>query len=214
MKSPKRAASAGQRTGHTATSPTLLVRVRDPSDNTAWTEFETRYRDLIVRYCRRRGLNAADCDDVGQIVWMNLARGLRGFEYDPKRGRFRDYLGRIVNNAISRYFARKNVDDRALDTGVLAVTPDEQQTAADAWEREWVDHHYRLAMRTIEACFDPRSVRVFNRLLAGAAPEDLSREFEISAQAIHQIRYRIKKRMQELIARQIREEDDPDSVPA
>ena len=36
-------------------------------------------------------------------------------------------------------------------------------------EQEWQDHHYRLAMRTIETTFDRRSVQIFARLLAGVS---------------------------------------------
>ena len=36
-----------------ATQPSLLVRVRDPSDEHAWREFAEKYRGLVAGYCRR-----------------------------------------------------------------------------------------------------------------------------------------------------------------
>jgi RNA polymerase sigma-70 factor (ECF subfamily) len=196
--------------GHDTTSASLLVRVRDPEDQAAWREFVARYAELILRYCRGRGLRPADCEDVRQLVLLNLANGLRHFEYDPKAGRFRNYLGRIVRNSISRHFVRKEPANAALDTNVLAKTPDDDDAQDQQWEEEWVNHHYRLAMQTIRETFEPRSVEVFNGLLAGDRTEVLASHHGLTRQAVHQVKHRIQTRMRELIARQIREEDEPD----
>lgn len=197
---------------HETTQPSLLLRVRDPSDQLAWREFEAKYGELVLRYCRRRGLQPADCEDVRQLVWLHLAKGLRSFEYDPNRGRFRSYLGQVVRSAISRLFARPDHANRALDTSVRAVA-DAGRDAEDAqWEQEWIDHHYRLAMVAVRATFDPRSVQIFDQLLAGAPVATVASAFKTSEQAVHKVKQRIKARLQELIARQVREEDEPDAT--
>ncbi|MCO6439453.1 MAG: sigma-70 family RNA polymerase sigma factor [Phycisphaerae bacterium] len=193
-----------------STKPSLLVRVRDPSDLNAWREFEARYRELIVRYCLRRGLQMADCEDVQQLVWINLCKGIRTFEYDPRRGRFRDYLRRTVRNAIARHFARPNQAPRALDTAVLAVFQAEVEQDT-VWDQEWVNHHYRLAMQTVRATFEPRSVALFEGLLGGQSAAELADSFGVSAQSVHKVKQRIQKRLGELIAGQIQEEDHTDA---
>lgn len=198
---------------HETTQPSLLLRVRDAENQTAWREFESKYRELILRYCLRLGLQPADCDDVQQLVWLNLAKGLRNFEYDPVKGRFRDYLGRVVRNAISRHFSRPELAKRALDTAVLAVVAEgDPESRNDAWESEWVDHHYRLAMGTIRRTFEPRSVKVFEGLLAGQSVATLASSFEMSEQAVHKIKQRVQQRMKELIAEQVAEEDGSDDI--
>ena len=196
---------------HDLTQPSLLSRVRDGSDQAAWREFDAKYRELLLRYCRARGLQQSDAEDVRQLVMMNLAKFLRSFDYSPEKGRFRSYLGRVVRNSISRYFSRPNPADRALDTAVMARVPDEDPDEADdLWEQEWVSHHYRLAMRTIHDTFDSRSVAVFDRLVNGESVADVAETCEMSTQAVHKVKQRIRNRMQELIAAQVREEDQPD----
>ncbi len=116
---------------HDVTQPSLLSRVRDGSDQAAWREFEAKYRELLMRYCRARGLQQSDADDVCQLVMMNLAQSLRNFEYSPEKGRFRSYLGRVVRNSISRYFSRPIPPGRALDTAVMATVPDEDPDETD-----------------------------------------------------------------------------------
>ncbi|MCB9849583.1 MAG: sigma-70 family RNA polymerase sigma factor [Phycisphaerales bacterium] len=191
------------------TPPSLLIRVRNRDDQTAWREFEARYRDLIERYCLRRGLQQADCDDVQQITWLHLSKGMRNFEYDPGRGRFRDYLGRVVCSAIARHFARPKPSDRALDELLLTVIPDDRETSDGKWEQEWADHHFRMAMDTIARTFDRRSVQMFGQLIAGVSVADVAAAFDASQDAVHKVKQRIRDRMQALIAEQIREEDEP-----
>ncbi len=199
-----------QRHHQDTTCPSLLSRVRNPDDHTAWREFEGRYAELVMRYCCARGVQPADGDDIRQQVWTNLSKGLRTFKYDPSKGRFRDYLGRVVRNGIARHFSRKDIAGRALDSAVLATTPDDASGPDEVWDKEWVNHHYRLAMQTIERSFEPQNVAVFNRLLAGEHAEDVAASFGLTRQAVYQSKHRILQRMRELIAQQIREEDQPD----
>jgi len=197
--------------GAETTQPSLIVRVRNSADQSAWREFDRKYRDLILRYARARGLQSADAEDVRQIVMTNLAKGLRGFEYNPKKGRFRSYLGIVVRNAVSQHFRRPGGSARALDTAVLATTEDDSGDGGDKlWEQEWVRHHYRLAMATIRETFEARSVDMFDRLLAGDSADAVAADFDTTSQAVHKVKQRIRDRLKELIARQVGEEDQPD----
>lgn len=191
------------------TRPSLLLRLRDPSDAAAWRDFDQTYRDLILGYCRARGLQLGDAEDVRQTVMMNLSKAAQGsFEYRPERGRFRNYLARIVQNAIRRHFSRPNQPAQRLVTEMESVLAAPAEDATDAlWEQEWVRHHFRQAMRQVKKDFESRSVRVFERLLDGAPVAAVAAEFELSTQAVHKVKQRIRKRMEEEIARQIAAED-------
>ncbi len=191
------------------TRASLLSRVRDGSDHAAWREFDERYRELILRFCRRRGLQQADADDVAQTVLANLSKSLRGFEYDRSRGRFRDYLYRCVRGVLFERAARPRRDNAALSSRVEAVLEGPDDEAAE-FEAEWVAHHYRLAIAAVRETFEARSVEIFDKSVAGASVADLAREHGMSEQAVHKVRQRIKARMEELIAAQIHEEDHPD----
>jgi len=193
------------------TRASLLSRVRDSADQNAWHEFELRYRDLILRYALARGLQHSDAEDVCQIALLNLSKALRNFQYSPEKGRFRNYLGRVVRGAISHHFGRPKPPPTALDSNVLASVPSDEPDDGDAlWEQEWVNHHYRRALGVVRETFDLRSVEMFEQLLAGTSVEDVAASQGATTQAVHKVKQRIRERMKELIARQIQEEDQPD----
>src|SRR4051812_31768209 len=87
---------------------------------------------------------------------------------------------------------------RGGGVGEVAIESGEAEGAE--WEQEWVAHHYRLAMRTVRESFEPRSVEVFERSVAGSGVAELAVEYGMSEQAVHMVRQRIKARMEELIA--------------
>ncbi|KAA3607983.1 MAG: sigma-70 family RNA polymerase sigma factor [Planctomycetota bacterium] len=193
------------------TRPSLLLRLRDPADSAAWAEFDRTYRDLILGYCRRRGLQWGDAEDVRQKVMLNLAKATqRSFAYRPERGRFRNYLARAVQNAIHQHFSRPNRGTERLATEMSSILADPKEDQNDLlWEQEWIRHHFRLAMAKVKVHFDLRSVQIFEALLDGSTTEAVAHEFGLTTQAVHKVKQRIRKRMEAWIARQVEAEDRP-----
>ena len=195
------------------TKSSLFHRIR-AQDEGAWREFECRYREMMVRFCRRRGLQLFDAEDVVQRVLSDLVRTLPQFVYDQERGRFRDYLHQCVRNAIGHWAKHTDRQPHQLRSGAVSSLEADSRNGWDCpddqagWEEEWVAHHYRLAMCTIRTTFEPRSVQIFDRSIAGDSIVLLAEAFSMSQEAVRKARERIRDRMEELIAGQIREEDD------
>ena len=195
-----------------STHPSLLSRVRSSADDQAWREFDARYRSLILRYCRARRLQSAEADDVRQIVMLSLARYLHAFQYKPELGRFRDYLRRVVENAIRRYSTTRDRHSAAqIDAAHLDLVEDHGPPGHEQlWEEEWVRHHYRQALAVVREHASEQSVAVFQEFLAGHSPEEVAEQFSMSLQAIYQVRQRMRKRLQKQIARQLHDEEFPE----
>lgn len=89
---------AGRDTPHS-----LLLRLAQRQrDERAWDEFVQRYRPRIARWCRERGLQPADADDVTQTVLQHLLGAMCEFRYDPA-GSFRAWLQLVTARACGRF---------------------------------------------------------------------------------------------------------------
>lgn len=188
------------------TRPSLFPRLRDGGshDQDAWREFHARYRAPIVGYCRARGLQESDADDVCQLVMIGLTRSLTGFEYDRARGRFRDYLATVVRHAVHRFHqGRRSLAESDGSTGELE---DLRKERDEEWERQWMLHHFRTALGTLGRALDPRSIAIFERLADGSEPENVAAEFGATRAAVQKVRQRVRAHLQERISAQLAEE--------
>lgn len=190
------------------------MRVRDPADRTAWDDFDRRYREWLIRFFRRRQVSFTDAEDLVQRVFANLLVSLPQFTYDPKRGRFRDYLFRCARNALGEWINCPERNGKALfNYGSLgpAAGSDLDPAEAQAWEEEWISHHYRMALERLRTMAGERDIAILERSMAGAPVAELAREFEMAEAAVYKVRQRIRERMEALIAGQIAEEDRTDA---
>ncbi len=195
--------------GQYTTCATLLARLADGQDPVAWRDFCERYGRLIDGFARRRGLQAADRDEVVQEVLTALSRALPGFHYDPARGMFRAYLKTATIRAIGHFFRQKRgerlLGDDGLEAQVAAQTRDH---AIDAhWEAEWRQYHLSLAMRTISVEFSEQDLAAFRGYAleengAAATAERLG----LSVDQVYQAKSRILKRLGELVRAQVEDE--------
>jgi RNA polymerase sigma factor (sigma-70 family) len=200
-----------------ATRPSLLRRLKDGLDDGAWGEFSARYSPLILRYAHARGLQRSDAEDVCQLTLLKLTRTFRNFEYDPARGRFRDYLGRVVRSVIASELARPNARAATVwESGVANDVADPTDPDDPEWDRQWRLHHLERAMVAIRRSFDAQSIAIFDRLAKGAVPELLAAEFGVSRDAIYKVKQRVRDRLKELVRLQIDDEDsaEPGHDPA
>ncbi|MGO9919677.1 MAG: RNA polymerase sigma factor [Isosphaeraceae bacterium] len=91
------------------TNPTLLNRLGDWRDHEAWVGFVTRYDPVIRLSCRRYRLDADTTEELCQRVWIDLARRMRTFRYDPART-FRGWLCRLSESRAIDLLRKKKAD--------------------------------------------------------------------------------------------------------
>ena len=81
--------------GNTDTSE--LRAIRDWGNHSGWLEFQKRYDPHLRRCCMRLGLEGAAADDVCQETWIEVAKRMQSFVYDPRRT-FRGWLWKICHH--------------------------------------------------------------------------------------------------------------------
>jgi RNA polymerase sigma-70 factor (ECF subfamily) len=188
-------------TPESQTHVSLLARLTAGTDVAAWADFQSRYGDLIRGVCVRRGLQAADSDDVLQDVLIALTKAMPGFVYDPSRGRFRSYLRTVVSHAILKR-VRQTGPVGGL-SGVEGAGEEEDRV----WEDEWRHHHFRVAMRAVGEEFGARDMAAFRMYaLDGRSAEVVGTELGMSVDSVYQVKSRVLKRLAARIEEQVREE--------
>jgi RNA polymerase sigma-70 factor (ECF subfamily) len=131
-----------------STDPKLLKRVAALWDNAAWREFFERYDPLVRVWCSAYGLDAASVDELCQRVWVELARRMPSYQYDPG-GSFRGWLRRLCRHrAIDLYRERRDHPLLALDGDDLI---DERWMAGDTADDEAAPERLLLLEEAREA---------------------------------------------------------------
>jgi RNA polymerase sigma-70 factor (ECF subfamily) len=91
------------------TNPTLLNRLCDWRDHEAWVDFVTRYDPVIRAACGQYRLGAENIDELSQRIWIDLARRMRTFRYDPGKT-FRGWLRRLCQSRAIDLLRKKSAD--------------------------------------------------------------------------------------------------------
>lgn len=176
-----------------STSASLLLRVRDPANRTAWETFESLYGPLIRRSCRRRGLQEADAADVSQEVMTRVAKSIRSFDYAPERGKFRAWLGTITTNEVRSFQTRiaRQPKTRAGAEFLDVTEPD------PTWNTEFTEHVLGVACERIRDEFEDTTWAAFESVwLRNTPPGDVARRLGIAIHTVYVNKSRVLKRLE------------------
>ncbi len=127
-----------------STRPSLLVRLKNPRDERAWAEFVEIYEPLVYRLARKKGLQAADADDLTQEVFRAVAGAIDAWDMDTARGSFRGWLFRIARNLIVNILiarSRRTAGYGAGGSDLVELL--ESQAVPEADETALFDGEYR-----------------------------------------------------------------------
>ncbi|WP_010586333.1 sigma-70 family RNA polymerase sigma factor [Schlesneria paludicola] len=88
------------------TRASLMLRLRDPQDQQAWTQFVSIYEPLILRLLRQRGLQEADARDVAQQVVLAVTQAVDRWQPDGRDASFRRWLFAIARKMALKFLQR------------------------------------------------------------------------------------------------------------
>jgi RNA polymerase sigma-70 factor (ECF subfamily) len=183
-----------------ATRASLLVRLRDPRDQDAWTQFLALYAPLVHGYARKQGLQDADAADLCQDVLQAVAGAVGRLEYDPARGAFRNWLFTIVRRKLITWRrARKHrpADDPALQQ---ALDNHPAPPADEAgWEAEWEERLFAWVCAQVRPRVTEVTWQAFWRTAIEERPaKQVAADLGLSVAAVYRARSRVLARMTEV----------------
>jgi RNA polymerase sigma-70 factor (ECF subfamily) len=188
------------------TRQTLLLRLREPGDGRAWSEFAELYQPLVRKFALLRGVAEQDVDDVVQEVMRTVAKAIRTFKYDPDRGTFRDWLFVVTRSRVIRHF-RKVARTPGAAPGEVAM----QEMAADEawqvgpaaeWERAYRQRMFEWAAPQVRAEVHEKTWRAFWMTSVEDRPlAEVAAALEMKPGAIYVARSRVIARLRACIQR-------------
>ncbi len=186
-----------------ATRASLLVRLRDPRDAAAWTEFVDLYAPLIYNYARKQGLQDADAVDLSQEIISTVAGAVSRLEYDPQRGSFRNWLLKIVWRKLSNWRrAEKNRPRGSGDTGMqhlLESHPEASGVEAD-WEADWQRRLFEWACEQVRREVTETTWQAFWRTAIDDQPgKQVAEALGMSVAAVYRARSRVLARLKQCV---------------
>lgn len=182
------------------TRASLLVNLRDPANEQAWSAFTKLYRPVIYRMARRRGLQEADAQDLAQRVLISVAKTISEWEPDRQYGRFRNWLSRVTRNAIIDTFRSIKPDVAAggsVVTRILNQSPAAHQTEI---EYEYERSVFRQAARVVRREFkEPTWIAFWETTVENRPIVEVATELNQSVGSLYTARSRVMKRLREVV---------------
>ena len=169
-----------------ATRPSLLARLKDWSQQTAWREFDHDYAPLLRNVARKAGPTDAEADEVAQEVLIAVAKKIGEFRHGGRPGSFRAWLYQQARWRIADQFrARVRVNgterrspirhepsevlDRAgsetgapISSGALGAASEVDPAIERLWDDEWQEHVRQSAFARVKRQVSARQFQLFD----------------------------------------------------
>lgn len=182
------------------TKKSLLEHIREGNE-VSWYEFEQTYRPLIFLRGSDYRLSMPEKEELCQLVLLDVFKGQRHFQYDPAKGRFRDYLRKIIsNNAVDIIRKRNNAS---------MISPEfsdgHDSSLEAAWEEEWISHILQQALNLLREDTDPAAYQAFHLyVIEEKSPKEVAQFLGISINNVYIYKSRMLNRLRKII-KQIQE---------
>jgi RNA polymerase sigma-70 factor (ECF subfamily) len=188
--------------GSSDLSTSLLARVQR-MEPAAWVRFVQLYSPLVYTWCRRAQLQEADAEDVGQQIFLAVARTVGDFRRDRPGDTFRGWLRTIARSKIADFFRRQRRNPPAvgghqhLDNTPDPLSLDDDPESLRADKQVLVQR----ALQLIRSEFADNTWRAYLMLVQeDKSPADTAAELGMTVNAVYLARVRVQRRLREQLA--------------
>jgi RNA polymerase sigma-70 factor (ECF subfamily) len=183
------------------TSLTLLERLTEQDDDSAWQRFIDLYTPLIQRWVNVHGhVNGSDTEDLTQTVLEVVLRELPKFDHNRNVGAFRCWLRRITVNRL-RAFWQEREPAGSGDTGVLQMLnelEDPHSGISRQWDHEHNEYIARRLLELVEREFETSTWEAFRRTaVEGQATKEVAKQLGVTMNAVLIAKSRVLSRLRQ-----------------
>ena len=180
------------------TRGSLLSAVRR-GDEVGWQEFYDMYKPLILLRGGDLRLNQTEKEELVQLVMLSFFNSSRTFRYDKSKGRFRDYLKRVIHNKACDLMRQRQdgtVSAEVLEP-VLAAIPAE---AEDRWETEYRETVLKQAFEELKLRCDPTTLQSYDLFVRESlSAKEVASMLDIKPNAVYQHKSRVEEMLRQIV---------------
>jgi RNA polymerase sigma-70 factor (ECF subfamily) len=182
----------------------LLVRLRDPTDEQAWAEFTQIYGPLINRLARRKGLQDADAADLVQEVFCAVAKAVERDAYDVGKGSFRGWLFTIARNLAVNFLISRDRHPRGTgDTGMnglLEAHPAYAEEHSAIFDTEYKRQLLHWAAEQVRGEFSELTWQAFWKTgVEGTSAKEVAEALETTVGTVYHCKSKVMARLRQKI---------------
>ncbi len=182
-------------------STALLAGLQAQADE-AWGRLIRLYGPVVYAWCKRRGLQPSDAEDITQEVFRVVLLRITDFRREQPGSTFRGWLWTITRNKTGDYLRRRQAQPQPaggseareqLEQLAAESRPNDDDPEAGA-ERLL----YRRALDLIRSEFEPPTWEAFWRIVVdGQRPADVAPATGLSLNAVYLAKSRVLRRLRE-----------------
>ena len=180
------------------TNAQLILRLKNPQDQQAWSEFLAIYEPLIQRTGRRIGLQGSDLRDATQEVLLHLTQAVKHWQVQTRKGSFRSWLVTVARNQMVKVLQRSNMlrHQSSPSTTELSDCPDASPEST-YFDIEFRRHVFLFVIHKIKGRFTSTTWQAFWSTSVDERPAaEVAQALGISTGAVYVARSRVMHALQ------------------
>jgi RNA polymerase sigma-70 factor (ECF subfamily) len=182
------------------TRASLLVKLRDHQNASAWQEFTDLYTPVIRKTALRTGLQVADVENVVQEVLLAVSQSIDQWLANPLRGSFRGWLSRIAKNKTLDLLTRKATRPESGPSREWDAIPAALSSLSSYWDQEYRwELFVRVAKHVREAVAEATWQAFWLSTIENRPIADVARQLGVRQGMVYLSRCRVLDRIRKLV---------------
>jgi RNA polymerase sigma-70 factor (ECF subfamily) len=184
------------------TTTQLLQDLKTTHDESAWTEFCSHFRPVVIEFAKKLGLSNVEAEDAAQETMAAFFKAFKEGKYDPDKGRLSNWLfgisKRVILNLRGHQPLEKLIVDKATGTSFWDMVQDDR-TLGRTWELQWQQMALKRCLEQVRQEFDPKVFGAFRYYaIDQSTVEEVCKRFDMSRNAVYIAKSRVLSRLREL----------------
>ena len=180
------------------TRGSLLSAVRR-GDEVGWGEFYALYKPLILLRGGDLRLSQTEKEELVQLVMLDFFKGSHSFVYDKSKGRFRDYLKRIIHNKACDLMRKRQDGTVSIESEDFGID-DLPAEVENRWENEWRELVLVQAFEELKLKCEPTTLQSYDYFVRqNLSAKEVANLLDIKPNAVYQHKARVEEMLREII---------------